>query len=366
MGGGGGGMAVEAYALLVEKARTTRCLTENEVARLITPVDDVERQLLWAAADRARAENIGDAVHLRGLIEFSNYCARNCLYCGLRRDNRKLRRYRMDRDQIVETAVRAASLGYGTVVLQSGEDPQYTGRILADIVRDIKKRTESGLAVTLSVGEREEADYAMWREVGADRYLMRHETADPELYAELHPGQTLATRLECLRALRELGYQVGAGNMVGLPGQTAGTLARDLLLLRRLDVEMAGIGPFIPHPDTPLADCRGGGIDETVSVVAAARLLLPLAHLPATTAVGTIHPQGRQMALRAGANVVMPNVTPADRRPLYQIYPNKICVNEKAEDCRGCITRIIQALGRRVAAGPGHSPKPEFAGLAAR
>lgn len=348
------------YALLVEEARLAHHLGVEELARLISPADDDERRLLWQVADRERAKTVGDEVHLRGLIEFSNYCVQNCLYCGLRRGNRKLRRYRLSPEQVVDTAVRAAALGYGTVVLQSGEDPYYTGPILAGIIREIKRRTGEKLAVTLSVGERKRDDYALWREEGADRYLMRHETADPKLYAALHPGQTLTSRLECLATLRELGYQVGAGNMVGLPGQSAKTLAQDLLLLQELDVEMAGIGPFIPHPETPLAACPGGGILETVSVVAAARLLLPLVHLPATTAVGSIHPRGRQMALAAGANVVMPNVTPADRRPLYEIYPNKICVNERAEDCRGCITRIIQAMGRRVAEGPGHSPKPAF------
>lgn len=301
---------------------------------------------------------MGDEVYLRGIIEFSNHCVRNCHYCGLRAANVGLRRYRMTPAEIAAIAEKAALLGIGTVVLQSGEDPFWDAPTLAEVIRKIKHRT--GLAVTLSVGDRPRKDYALWRQAGADRYLLKHETADPELFRRLRPGTILADRLICIRYLRELGYQIGSGNIVGLPGQTLTTLADDIVLLQELDVEMAGIGPFIPHPQTPLANASPGCVDLTLRVLAVARLALPWAHIPATTALGSADAQGRQKALRCGANVVMPNVGPTDYRPLYQIYPGKICVGEGAEKCKSCLGRMIVGLGRTVGQGPGHSPKPRF------
>ncbi|HHY37495.1 MAG TPA: [FeFe] hydrogenase H-cluster radical SAM maturase HydE [Clostridia bacterium] len=321
--------------------------------------DEECRKRLFAAADEVRRRYVGDEVHLRGIIEFSNHCVRNCHYCGLRAQNRSLPRYRMTEDQIVAVAEAATHLGYiGTIVLQSGEDPAYDGPTLAGVIRKIKKRT--GLAVTVSVGDRPREDYALWREAGADRYLLKHETADAELFRRLRPGTTLDGRLRCLRDLRDLGYQVGSGNMVGLPGQTLSTLVDDLLLLRDLDVEMAGIGPFIPHPETPLASAPAGSVDLTLCVLAVARLVLPWAHLPATTALATADHDGRRRALLSGANVVMPNVGPTEYRHLYQIYPGKAAIDEDAMTYVKHVVEMIDSLGRTVGKGAGHSRKPAF------
>lgn len=312
---------------------------------------------LFAAADSVRRQHMGDEVHLRGIIEFSNYCERNCRYCGLRQGNQGLGRYRMTEDEIVTVASDASALGYRTVVLQSGEDSYYDADRIASIVQRIKKL---GLAVTLSCGERPYEEYELWRRAGADRYLIKHETADSHLYRVLHPDMTFESRRRCLYQLRDLGYQVGSGCMVGLPGQTLEILAEDLLYLQELDVEMAGIGPFIPNPHTPLAAAEPGTVDMTLKMIAIARLLMPQAHLPATTALGTIDAKGRQKALQSGANVVMPNVTPNKFRRLYEIYPNKICLDDNPGHCRKCISGIITSLGRSVAEGPGHSPKQDF------
>ncbi|NPV72001.1 MAG: [FeFe] hydrogenase H-cluster radical SAM maturase HydE [Firmicutes bacterium] len=328
------------------------------LALLEGSADTRAKDTLFHTADEVRHRYVGDEVYLRGIIEFSNYCVRNCHYCGLRAANAGLQRYRMSLAETVGAAEKAARLGVGTVVLQSGEDPFWDAPALAEVVREIKRRT--GLAVTLSVGDRPREDYALWREAGADRYLLKHETADPELFRGLRPGTTLADRLTCIRHLRELGYQVGSGNMVGLPGQTLASLADDIVLLQELDVEMAGIGPFIPHPQTPLAASSPGEVDLSLRVLAVARLAVPWAHIPATTALGTADPQGRQKALRCGANVVMPNVGPTGYRPLYQIYPGKICLDEMAEKCLICLGRMIGGLGRATGQGPGHSPKPRF------
>ncbi len=324
----------------------------DQIISLIANPGGAEARRILHTADGMRAEKVGDAVHLRGLIEFSNYCRNNCLYCGLRRDNRKVWRYRMTPEEIVTAAKNGARLGYKTVVLQSGEDPAYSGEMMAEIVREIKSL---GLVVTLSIGEREPGEYELWRDAGAERYLMRHETADPLLYERLHPGQSLENRVALLKILKELDYQVGTGFMVGLPGQTAETLWYDLKLARELQAEMVGIGPFIPHPDTPLGEEPGGTVELTCLMVALIRLALPYALIPATTALGSINPQGREAALRAGANVVMPNLTPKVYRPDYQIYPNKICLGDEAAECRGCLTRRINAIGRTVSDDPGHN-----------
>lgn len=329
-------------------------VADEELAELIETKDQTVCTALRQRADRVRARTMGPDVYLRGLIEFSNFCRNDCLYCGIRRSNSKVKRYRMTPDEIVETARSAVRFGYGTIVLQSGEDPYFTGPILADIIRRIKAMN---LAVTLSIGERDFADYELWRAAGADRYLLRHETADAGLYDWLNPGMSLEHRVEILRQLKSLRYQVGAGFMVGLPGQTTEMLVADLRLLQRLDVEMVGIGPFISHPDTPLRDCPSGTLEKTLTMVALTRLLLPLAHIPATTALGSIDPTGREKALQSGANVMMPNLTPVAYREDYQLYPGKICLSETADACQGCLQRRIESIGRRVGQGPGHSPK---------
>jgi biotin synthase len=348
--GQSGGFAKEA----LKKAAAGEELEKAHLVALLAAEGEIKNQL-FRLADEVRAKYMGNQVHLRGIIEFSNYCIQNCLYCGLRHDNTKLFRYRIEPEEILAIARQAAALGYGTLVLQSGEDPWYTAEMLADLVRQIKDSLN--VAVTVSAGERERADYELWREAGADRYLLKHETADPGLYARLRPGHQLAERVEKLQWLRELGYQVGSGCMVGLPGQTLETLALDLMLLKELDVEMAGLGPFIPHGETPLAGERSGSADLTLNLLATARLVLPWTHLPATTSLGTIDAQGRQKALQVGANVVMPNVTPARYREHYQIYPGKICQQEEPDHCRGCVEGWVTALGREIGHGWGQSPK---------
>jgi biotin synthase len=313
---------------------------------------DADAPALFQAADTVRREHVGDGVHLRGLIEFSNICRRDCRYCGLRSGNPTAVRYRLSPDQIVATAQEAEQLGYPSIVMQSGEDPWFTAERLADIVRRIKATTR--VAITLSVGERPEADYRAWREAGADRFLLRIETTDPELFRNLHPDDDLEERKQCLHTLKRLGYQLGSGVMVGLPGQTPELLARDVIWLRELGAEMIGVGPYIPHPQTPMAETVGGTLPRTLRLVAVLRLVFPEAHIPATTAMGSLDPQGREKALQAGANVVMPNVTPTDVRDKYQIYPGKICLADDARHCRGCIAGRIRAIGRTVASGPGH------------
>ncbi len=346
---------------IIARAEREHRLGKAEVAALLS-CEGEPVQRLFDAADRVRRAFMGDDVHLRGIIEFSNYCERACHYCGLRRPNAGLPRYRLDVDEIVAIAGAAVPLGYRTVVLQSGEDAYYTQDLMATLIARLKG--ELGVAVTLSVGERSFEEYRCWKEAGADRYLLKHETADPRLYATLHPDMKYSDRRRCLDHLRELGYQVGSGCMIGLPGQTAVTLADDLLFLKELDVEMAGIGPFIPNPNTPLSKAECGAVEMTLKVIAIARLLMPQVHLPATTALGSIDCKGRQKALNAGANVVMPNITPNKYRRMYEIYPNKICLDDDPAHCRNCIGGIIQSLDRTVADGAGHSPKIPFSHLA--
>jgi biotin synthase len=321
----------------------------------LTPLlgcSDPDAPALYRAADRVRAAAVGDAVHLRGLIEFSNICRKNCTYCGLRKGNLDLSRYRLAPEEIVRSAQQAAQLGYGSVVLQSGEDPAFTGEGLGRIIGEIKSATS--LAVTLSVGERPYSDYQAWRRAGADRYLLRIETTDPELFRRLHPDDDLEERKACLHALKDLDYQLGSGVMVGLPGQTPLMLARDVVWLHALGAEMIGVGPFIPHPNTPLRDEQGGTVGQTLRLVAVLRLAFPRAHIPATTATGALDPEGREKALQAGANVVMPNVTPAEVRPKYALYPGQICLGEGASLCHSCIAARLHSIGRTIAAGPGH------------
>ena len=289
---------------------------------------------VYARADEVRQATLGSDVHLRGLIEFSNYCRNDCLYCGIRRGNKGVTRYRMDDDELVETARRAVNIGFQTIVLQSGEDLHYDQARMCRIIERIKLMD---VAVTLSIGERDYRDYEAFRNAGADRYLMRIETTDVDLYHRLNPGMSWQRRHECLLMIRELGYELGSGIMVGLPDQSVESIANDLLYLKEIGVDMAGIGPFIPHPGTPLASEQGGTLEMALRTMAVMRLLLPDINIPATTAMESLHPQGRIMALQAGANVVMPNVTEGEYRRLYELYPGKICVNDTPVHCRSCI-----------------------------
>ena len=339
---------------ILSKAQHTGNLSKEELVFLLTRTAD-EASAILALANSVRREYVGQAVYLRGLVEFSNICTGNCTYCGLRRENGNVHRYRMPEAEIIETAVKIAENGIGTVVLQSGEDPYFTADRMVSIIKNIKKHT--GGAVTLSIGERPFDDYKAMREAGADRFLLRHETANPNLYARLHPGKSLKERVRCLADLRTLGYQVGTGCMVGLPGQTAEDLADDLLFIRSIDADMVGIGPFIPSPDTPLGNVPGGSVDAALRMVALARIVTRDAHIPATTAVGSIDESGREKALMAGANIVMPNYTPLKYRVDYKIYPNKQCINEDPEIY---LENRIESIGRRIGKGPGHSLKGAF------
>ncbi len=299
---------------------------------------------LFKAADEVRKKYLGDEVFLRGIIEFSNVCRRNCLYCGLRAQNKKLSRYRMTPSEIVERAKLIAQKGIKTVVLQSGEDPYYMPDAIAEIIQKIKG---FDVAVTLSLGEWPESYYRVWKDAGADRYLMRHETASPALYAKLHPGSSFEERESHLLTLKRLGYEIGAGCMVGLPGQGPEELALDLVFMREIDTDMAGIGPFIPHPDTPLAKEKKGSLRMSLKMIALTRLLMPTCNIPATTAMGTLHPRGRELALKCGANVIMPNMTPSPYRAKYQLYPGKICIFESDDTiCASCTVRLIKSVGR--------------------
>ncbi len=309
------------------------------------PADQLYRQ-----ADRVRHDAVGDGVHLRGLIEFSNICRNDCMYCGIRRSNGKVKRYRMSDDELVETARRAAGLGFQTIVLQSGEDMHFDQARMCRVIERIK---QLDVALTLSIGEREYADYKAFRDAGADRYLLRIETTDRDLYHRLNPGMSWQRRHECLLMIKELGYELGSGIMVGQPGQTVASIADDLFYLRDIGIDMAGIGPFIPHPDTPLAAEEGGTLELALRTMAVMRLLMPDINIPATTAMETLHPQGRIMALQAGANVVMPNVTEGEYRRLYELYPGKVCVNDTPIHCRSCIGMKIQSIGRTIGKGRG-------------
>jgi biotin synthase len=265
----------------------------------------------------------------------------------------------MTEEQILKAAHSGVEAGLKTIVLQSGEDPFFTADFLARVIGEMKDRYD--IAITVSVGDRPKKDYRALRKAGADRYLLKHETAAPELFARLRPGTTLEGRKKHLFWLKELGFQAGSGNMVGLPGQTVETLADDILLMKEMDVEMAGIGPFIPNGDTPLGGCRMGDVDMTLKTLAVTRLVLPFTHLPATTALASVHPEGRQMALRCGANVVMPDITPAQYKKLYEIYPNKPYITDDgAVQSVPRIIRLILSAGRSVAADRGDSRKPGF------
>lgn len=337
---------------IINKAEITHSLTKMEIALLLT--DHEWDQQLFMAADRVRNKNVGDQVHLRGLIEFSNICQRNCYYCGLRKDNGKVERYWLTPATIIEFATKAQEYGYKTVVLQSGENDVYT---LADMQYMIGQIKALGLAITLSVGEKTRDEYEAYKKAGADRYLLRIETTDRKIYEKLHPGMSFENRVRCLTDLKELGYEVGTGCLVGLPEQTLESLAEDILFFKTLDVDMVGLGPFIPNDDTPLASERGGTFMLSLKVMAITRLLLPDVNIPATTAMEALNKDGRMIALQSGANVVMPNVTEGEYRKLYLLYPGKICTGDTPAHCRGCITSKIVGIGRRVATGCGYRVK---------
>lgn len=342
---------------LVDKLFETGDLSDDELKILIE--SDEFNKPLAEAADIRRRENYGDKVYIRGLIEFTNYCRNNCYYCGIRRDNKKAERYRLTKDEILLCCDEGYKLGFRTFVMQGGEDPYYTDEMICDIVSKIKSRYPD-CAVTLSIGEKPRESYQAFFDAGADRYLLRHETADPEHYGKLHPeAMSLENRKECLFDLKEIGYQVGSGFMVGSPYQTTENLISDLRFLQKLQPDMIGIGPYITHADTPFAEFKSGNVMLTLRLVSILRLMFPYALIPSTTALGTIHPQGRELGLKAGANVVMPNLSPVSVRKLYSLYENKICTGEEAAQCRGCLERRVESAGYKIVTDIGNVRKIE-------
>lgn len=342
---------------LVDKLFETGDLSDNELKILIE--SDEFNEPLAEAADIRRRENYGDKVYIRGLIEFTNYCRNNCYYCGIRRDNKKAERYRLTKDEILLCCDEGYRLGFRTFVMQGGEDPYYTDEMICDIVSKIKSRYPD-CAVTLSIGEKPRESYQAFFDAGADRYLLRHETSDPVHYGKLHPkAMSLENRKRCLFDLKEIGYQVGSGFMVGSPYQTTENLISDLHFLQKLQPDMIGIGPYITHADTPFAEFKSGDVMLTLRLVSILRLMFPYALIPSTTALGTIHPQGRELGLKAGANVVMPNLSPVSVRKLYSLYENKICTGEEAAQCRGCLERRVESAGYKIVTDIGNVRKIE-------
>ena len=339
-------------AELIAQAEQTHHLTEEELLQLLN--DSQADNLLFAAADRVRKKYVGDEVHLRALIEFTNICKNQCLYCGLQCQNKKIARYRLSADEMMALAQKAVQYGYKTVVLQGGEDPYFTADILVPVLQKIKAL---GLAITLSIGERSTEEYRAFKQAGADRFLLRIETTDKALYEKYNPGMSFENRLRCLHDLKDLGYEVGTGILVGLPGQTTRSLAKDILFFKELNADMIGLGPFIPNPDTPLKDAPAPQLTPALKVMALTRLLLPDINIPATTAMETIEPDGRIRALQSGANVVMPNITEGEARLNYALYPGKACAGEDPSKCRGCLTAKLAAIGRPVSTGFGFHKK---------
>lgn len=330
-------------------------LTKEDILFLLDARDSQEK--LFAAADKVRECYIGDEIHIRGIIEFSNYCRNDCLYCGIRRSNLKLKRYRLSPEEIIEIAQNASNLGYKTVLLQSGEDEYYSVDMIEKMIRRILEKCDCRVA--LSIGERSIEDYKRFYLAGARRCLVRFETSNEGLFSKLHPKSSakknsLKERIDLLKGLKSIGFQLGTGFMIGLPDQSSSDIADDILLLKELGADMAGIGPFLVHTDTPLKGSSSGDFDLSLRVIALVRLVCKDIFIPATTALQTLNMKdGRQRALRCGANLLMPNITPQKYRPLYQLYPNKACVYEAPSDCSACVRRIITSLGRQVGSGYG-------------
>lgn len=339
-------------ALLIEKLNNTHILNKSEALQLIKQGAQ-HKNLLFALAQKTAQKSFGRQIFVRGLIEFTNYCKNDCYYCGIRRSNKNAARYRLTQEEILECCRAGYGLGFRTFVLQGGEDYFYSDEDIAAIVRAIKAQ-HPDCAVTLSIGERSRKTYALWKQAGADRYLLRHETADFAHYAKLHPAELSAkNRQNCLYTLKELGYQAGAGFMVGSPYQTAENLADDLMFLQKLRPQMIGIGPFIPHHDTPFKDEPAGSVELTLVLLAVLRLLFPHVLLPATTALGTLAPGGRLLGIKAGANVIMPNLSPQNVRGKYLLYDNKLHTGAEAAEALNELQREVASIGYQIVSARG-------------
>lgn len=330
--------------------------TEGLRTLLTTENPEVVEELAKRARETAQ-QIYGTQVYIRGLIEFTNYCKNDCYYCGIRRSNARAERYRLTKEQILDCCESGYGLGFRTFVLQGGEDPYFTDERICELVSAIKKGYPD-CAVTLSIGEKTRESYQAYFDAGADRYLLRHETADEVHYQKLHPAEMqLSKRKRCLYDLKEIGYQTGCGFMVGSPYQTVETLYEDLMFIKELQPEMVGIGPFIPQKDTPFGEKQAGTMEMTLRLLGIIRLLHPHVLLPATTALGTIHPKGREKGILAGANVVMPNLSPVNVREKYKLYDNKICTGDEAAECRFCMQRRMESIGYEVVTDRGDYKK---------
>lgn len=329
---------------LIDRLHKDHTLTKEEFITLIKERNEESASYLASLA-REEAVNIyGNGVFPRGLVEFTNYCKNNCYYCGIQGSNPNTNRYRLSKEEILSACENGYQLGYRSFVLQGGEDPHYTDEVMVPIVAEIRKRYPD-CAITLSLGERSKESYQKLYDAGADRYLLRHEAADPELYQKLHPESlSLENRIQCLWNLKEIGYAVGTGFMVGAPYQTVENLVDDLLFIKELDPQMVGIGPFVPHHDTRFKEFPSGSVELTTYLVSILRLMNPHLLLPSTTALGTIDPRGREKGILAGANVVMPNLSPVAVRKDYSLYDNKICTGEEAAECAGCLGRRLASI----------------------
>lgn len=332
---------------LINQLNNDHYLERDQLLFLLDHMTETDKVCLHQFADETRKQHYGNKVYMRGLIEFTNYCTNDCLYCGIRRSNSNADRYRMSLEEILSCAKEGHRLGYRTFVLQGGEDPFYTNDRIVEIIEAIKS-TYSDCAITLSIGEKSYDSYKKFFDAGADRYLLRHETNSRHLYEKLHPDMDYDNRIRCLIDLKNIGYQIGAGFMVGLPGQSNEDLVNDLIFLKELDPHMVGIGPFIPQKDTPLGEGNGGTAKMTYTLLSLIRLLLPKVLLPATTALGSISPKGRENGLKSGANIVMPNLSPTNVRDKYLLYDGKICTGDEAAHCRHCIEGRINSAGYEV------------------
>ena len=334
--------------VLIDKLERNHILTRQELIGLISNRNPELDQYLFARAVAVRHKAFGNDIYIRGLIELTNYCKNDCFYCGIRRSNQNIERYRLTDEQVLACCQTGYELGFRTFVLQGGEDTHFTDERLCNMISTIKSRYPD-CALTLSVGEKSYASYKAYFDAGADRYLLRHETANEEHYGKLHPASlSLAKRKQCLYNLKEIGFQVGCGIMVGSPYQSAECLAEDILFMRELEPEMVGIGPFIPHHDTPFADQPGGTMELSLFMLGLVRLMLPRALLPSTTALGTIDPQGRELGIHAGANVVMPNLSPAKVRKKYLIYDNKLCTDDEAAEGFYTLKQKMENIGYHI------------------
>ena len=338
---------------IVEKLYRTGNIDDSEIKSLVETDDKGVSNFIVKYADETRQKYYGKKVFLRGLIEISSYCKNDCFYCGIRRSNKNAERYRLSREEILSCCENGYELGFRTFVMQGGEDSYFTDDFMCSLISEIKSKYPD-CAVTLSLGERSYESYRRMKEAGADRYLLRHETASDELYRKLHPKEmSLANRKQCLFSLRELGYQVGSGFMVGVPFQTTENIVEDLRFLQELQPHMIGIGPFVPHHETPFSDKKGGTLELTLRILGILRLMFPKALIPATTALGTVSPDGRELGLKTGCNVVMPNLSPVGVRKKYDLYDNKICTGEESAECVECLENRIRSAGYEVSSERG-------------